>query len=710
MFLSPHKFVGGPGTPGVLVAKRALFVNRVPAVPGGGTIRFVIPAGTRTTPTRRSARRAVRRRSSSRSARGSSFALKETVGARRSGGGRGTSSGARWRRGARTRRSRSSAIRSSSGSAIVSLGSATRAGCCTRNFVAAVLNDLFGIQARSGCFCAGPYIHRLYPIDEGWSAAMEAEVARARRARSSRSSASASTTSSVRPSFEYIVDAVAPARERGLEAAAALRVRSGHGALAAPQRAAGAGAEPSRTVATGDAVRDAGDRARERPRRLPARGPQDPASSSRRPAAPRAPAVAGVRARSLVPVPRRCARPAASRQGTRLQSAPIIDGVGDAVALHAVRPTQAVGRDRERSLLDAYAAPWPTGPSASSAASPASARRRSGAPGWRVADGRLRCSSRGRPRRRRRSRSAGWSTCSSTARRRGRARRRRRRSSAAARSSTALRRSRPRAGRGRDRRCAVARRGVGARAPLRAAAPGGRADRPARRGALGAGEDDRLAVAAILLPGRVETSSRAARPRRAAAVLRRGQAISRPVCGGSTRSRAATRCTPSSSRAAPRARTDPPRPRLPTSLRAAIAARLAPLPPEPLPLLETVAALGSTSLKELGSHPARPRSRRRSRRRSGRAAGGRRGPPGPLRASPHRLGRVRPHEPDSSGERCTRAWRRWRGTPTSGRGTSPSPPTSRTPRSPQLLEAAAGRAGRCGAADLAAEFMGHACG
>ena len=44
VFLSPHKFVGGPGTPGVLVAKRALFGNRVPAVPGGGTITFVTPA------------------------------------------------------------------------------------------------------------------------------------------------------------------------------------------------------------------------------------------------------------------------------------------------------------------------------------------------------------------------------------------------------------------------------------------------------------------------------------------------------------------------------------------------------------------------------------------------------------------------------------------------------------------------------------------
>lgn len=41
VFISPHKFVGGPGTPGLLVARRALFHNRVPSVPGGGTVAYV---------------------------------------------------------------------------------------------------------------------------------------------------------------------------------------------------------------------------------------------------------------------------------------------------------------------------------------------------------------------------------------------------------------------------------------------------------------------------------------------------------------------------------------------------------------------------------------------------------------------------------------------------------------------------------------------
>ncbi len=41
IFISPHKFIGGPQTPGVLVVKRALLANSVPACPGGGTVAYV---------------------------------------------------------------------------------------------------------------------------------------------------------------------------------------------------------------------------------------------------------------------------------------------------------------------------------------------------------------------------------------------------------------------------------------------------------------------------------------------------------------------------------------------------------------------------------------------------------------------------------------------------------------------------------------------
>lgn len=41
IFASPHKFLGGPGCPGLLIAHKKLFVNKVPYCPGGGTVRFV---------------------------------------------------------------------------------------------------------------------------------------------------------------------------------------------------------------------------------------------------------------------------------------------------------------------------------------------------------------------------------------------------------------------------------------------------------------------------------------------------------------------------------------------------------------------------------------------------------------------------------------------------------------------------------------------
>ena len=43
IFLSPHKFPGGPGSAGILVVKRSLVTNEIPTQPGGGTVSFVSP-------------------------------------------------------------------------------------------------------------------------------------------------------------------------------------------------------------------------------------------------------------------------------------------------------------------------------------------------------------------------------------------------------------------------------------------------------------------------------------------------------------------------------------------------------------------------------------------------------------------------------------------------------------------------------------------
>ena len=45
IFFSPHKFLGGPGTTGVMIFNKNLYKNNVPDCPGGGTVRWTNPWG-----------------------------------------------------------------------------------------------------------------------------------------------------------------------------------------------------------------------------------------------------------------------------------------------------------------------------------------------------------------------------------------------------------------------------------------------------------------------------------------------------------------------------------------------------------------------------------------------------------------------------------------------------------------------------------------
>jgi selenocysteine lyase/cysteine desulfurase len=176
IFLSPHKFIGGPGTPGVLVAKRSLLRSRVPSVPGGGTVVFVSPTGHSYHPDA-----AIREEGGTpaivESIRaGLVFGLKEAVGSgeiRRRERAFARRALASWGENPRIRILGNPELERL---AIVSLGIRHPRGLLHPNFVVAVLSDLFGIQVRSGCFCAGPYLHRTYPIDDAWSADMHAEA------------------------------------------------------------------------------------------------------------------------------------------------------------------------------------------------------------------------------------------------------------------------------------------------------------------------------------------------------------------------------------------------------------------------------------------------------------------------------------------------------------------------------------------------------
>jgi selenocysteine lyase/cysteine desulfurase/CRP-like cAMP-binding protein len=176
VFLSPHKFIGGPGTPGVLVAKRALFSNPVPTVPGGGTVAFVT-VGNHAYHVEPEHREEAGTPAIVESVRaGLVFQLKSAVGAEtireREEAHLERAIGS-WRQNPNVDILGSTELPRLS---IVSLGLLHPRGMLHPHFVVAVLNDLFGIQARAGCFCAGPYLQRLHELDEATVTDMECEV------------------------------------------------------------------------------------------------------------------------------------------------------------------------------------------------------------------------------------------------------------------------------------------------------------------------------------------------------------------------------------------------------------------------------------------------------------------------------------------------------------------------------------------------------
>ena len=169
VFISPHKFIGGPGTPGVLVVKKALLTNSVPSLPGGGTVDYVThhdhmyikdlehreEGGT---PGIIEAIRA-----------GLVFQLQQDVGTdvieqrERDFVRRAIS---RWSNHA------SIEVLGSHDTdrlSIVSFLIGKQNRYLHFGFVVALLNDLFGIQSRGGCSCAGPYGHYLLNIDAATS-------------------------------------------------------------------------------------------------------------------------------------------------------------------------------------------------------------------------------------------------------------------------------------------------------------------------------------------------------------------------------------------------------------------------------------------------------------------------------------------------------------------------------------------------------------
>lgn len=166
IYFSGHKFLGGPGTPGVLIFNNALYKNPVPDQPGGGTVDYSNPWGEHyytadieeredggTPPYLQGIKAAL------------CIQLKESMGTKNM----------------REREKELLAIlferfRNIRNATVLESNVTDRLGVVAfmitdvhYNLVVQLLNDRFGIQARGGCSCAGTYGHYLLRVNKARS-------------------------------------------------------------------------------------------------------------------------------------------------------------------------------------------------------------------------------------------------------------------------------------------------------------------------------------------------------------------------------------------------------------------------------------------------------------------------------------------------------------------------------------------------------------
>lgn len=175
--LSPHKFIGGPGASGVLIVRRDAVQVDTPSRPGGGTVAFVNGY-------RHDYVACIEQREEGGTPNvigdiraALALIVKDVIGQeyiRARNAGNTERAFAAWGGVpgieilACERRSRLPFL-----SFVPHNPDGTRMDY--RDFTRA-LSDRYGIQARGGCSCAGPYVHRLMDIDDAWSEEIRADI------------------------------------------------------------------------------------------------------------------------------------------------------------------------------------------------------------------------------------------------------------------------------------------------------------------------------------------------------------------------------------------------------------------------------------------------------------------------------------------------------------------------------------------------------
>ena len=161
IFFSPHKFLGGPGTAGVLIFDSKLYKNRVPDNPGGGTVDWTNPWGQYRFVSSIEAREDGGTPSFLQTIRaGLCIKLKEEIGVENI-----------HQREEELVKMAFKGLNEVPGLHILADNVEDRLGAISffidnihYNLLVKILNDRFGIQMRGGCSCAGTYGHFLLHV------------------------------------------------------------------------------------------------------------------------------------------------------------------------------------------------------------------------------------------------------------------------------------------------------------------------------------------------------------------------------------------------------------------------------------------------------------------------------------------------------------------------------------------------------------------
>lgn len=177
LFFSPHKFLGGPGSAGVLIFNKKLYHSSVPDNPGGGTVNWTNRWGERSYVTDIEAREDGGTPPFLQTIRTSlAIEVKNAMGVQ-----------AMALREKELLRTAVNGLQAIPGLIILGQGVPhdEQLGVLSfyteqlhHNLIVALLNDRFGIQVRGGCSCAGTYGHWLLHVDRHDSTRISQEIDR----------------------------------------------------------------------------------------------------------------------------------------------------------------------------------------------------------------------------------------------------------------------------------------------------------------------------------------------------------------------------------------------------------------------------------------------------------------------------------------------------------------------------------------------------